>query len=74
MLDNEVSVRMNMMMMEKFKINEARQLEPIDLDKLNELSEYVDHKQDWDDDTLGGVLEKVSDDVMNDVGLTLLVR
>ena len=42
MLDDLVYVRMNTMMMEKFNTLEAWDVdvEPIDLDKLNELPEY----------------------------------
>ncbi|KAK9997651.1 hypothetical protein SO802_022337 [Lithocarpus litseifolius] len=42
MLDNLVYVRMNSMMMKKFDTRESRNLEPIYLDKLNELHEYDD--------------------------------
>lgn len=51
MLDNLVYVRMNSMMMEKFDTGKSRNLEPIYLDKLNELHEYVDDEHLWDDDT-----------------------
>jgi hypothetical protein len=44
-------------------------LEPIDLDKLNELPEYVDREQDKEDDTLGGVVENVNDDIINNASL-----
>ncbi|XP_075644255.1 uncharacterized protein LOC142615390 [Castanea sativa] len=40
MLDDLVYVRMNTMMIEKFNTLEARDVEPIDLDKLNELPEH----------------------------------
>uniref|UniRef100_A0A7N2RCL3 Uncharacterized protein n=1 Tax=Quercus lobata TaxID=97700 RepID=A0A7N2RCL3_QUELO len=62
MLDNLVYLRMNSMMMEKFDTGESRNLEPIYLDKLNELHEYVDDEHFWDDDTFSGVVEKVIDD------------
>ena len=62
MLDNLVYVRMNSMMMEKFDTSESRNLEPIYLDKLNELHEYADDEHFWDDDTFSGVDEKVIDD------------
>lgn len=46
MLDDLVYVRMNTMMMEKFNELEAQDLEPINLEKLSELPEYVDHEND----------------------------
>uniref|UniRef100_A0A2N9HA16 Uncharacterized protein n=1 Tax=Fagus sylvatica TaxID=28930 RepID=A0A2N9HA16_FAGSY len=52
MLDDLVYMRMNTMMMEKSNTSEGQDLEPIDLDKLNELPEYVDREQDKEDDTL----------------------
>ena len=39
-------VRINMTMMNKFNILESQDLDLIDLDKLNELSKYVDQEQD----------------------------
>jgi hypothetical protein len=49
MLDDDlVYMRMNTMMTEKSNTSEGQDLEPIDLDKLNELPEYVDRKQDKD--------------------------
>ncbi|XP_059663870.1 uncharacterized protein LOC132309596 [Cornus florida] len=45
MLDNLVYIRMNTMMMEKFKTLEAQDLEPINLDKLSDNLEYVDHEE-----------------------------
>ena len=53
MLDDLVYVRMNTMMMEKFNTLEARDVEPTDLDKLNELPEYdyVSQEQDIENDT-----------------------
>ena len=51
MLDNLVYLRMSSMIMEKFDTGESRNLEPIYLDKLNELHEYVDDEHFWDDDT-----------------------
>ncbi|KAF3967962.1 hypothetical protein CMV_008091 [Castanea mollissima] len=53
--------RLNSMMMEKFNTGESLDLEPIYLDKLNELPEYVDHEQFWEDDAFRGVVEKVID-------------
>ena len=38
--------RINMMMMNKFNTLESQNLDLIDLDKLNELSKYVDQEQD----------------------------
>ncbi|KAG8380933.1 hypothetical protein BUALT_Bualt06G0068100 [Buddleja alternifolia] len=49
MLDTFVYVSMNTMMMDKFNMLEARDIEPIDLDNLNELPDYFDHDQDEDD-------------------------
>ena len=53
MLDDLVYVRMNTMMLEKFNTLEARDVEPTDLDKLNELPEYdyVSQEQDIENDT-----------------------
>ena len=39
-------VRINMTMMNRFNILESQDLDLIDLDKLNELSKYVDQEQD----------------------------
>ena len=39
-------VRINMTMMNKFNTLESQNLDLIDLDKLNELSKYVDQEQD----------------------------
>ncbi|KAK6131527.1 hypothetical protein DH2020_034734 [Rehmannia glutinosa] len=41
---------MNTMMMKKFDVLKAKDLEPIDLDHLDELPNYVDHDQDEDGD------------------------
>ncbi|XP_057492802.1 uncharacterized protein LOC130778284 [Actinidia eriantha] len=46
MLDDLVYVRMNTTMMEKFNELEAQDLELINLEKLSELPEYVDHEND----------------------------
>uniref|UniRef100_A0A2N9EVX9 BED-type domain-containing protein n=1 Tax=Fagus sylvatica TaxID=28930 RepID=A0A2N9EVX9_FAGSY len=46
--DDLVYMRMNTMMTEKSNTSEGQDLEPIDLDKLNELPEYFDRKQDKD--------------------------
>ena len=72
MLDDLVYVRMNAMMMQKFNTLEARDVETVDLDKLNELPEYVDHEQDTQDETSSGVIENINDNVMNGTDLVLL--
>ena len=41
-LDNIVYVRMNTMMMKKFNTIEAKDLELINLENLNELSKFID--------------------------------
>ena len=46
MLDDLVYMRMNTMMMEKSNATGGQDLEPIDLDKLNELPKYVNREQD----------------------------
>uniref|UniRef100_A0A7N2MQG8 Uncharacterized protein n=1 Tax=Quercus lobata TaxID=97700 RepID=A0A7N2MQG8_QUELO len=51
---------------------QARDVEPVDLDKLNELPEYVDHEQDTQDETSSGGIENINDDVMNGIDLVLL--
>lgn len=71
MLDNLVYVRMNTMMMEKFNTLEAQDLEPINLDKLRELPEYVDSERDWENDPLDSINE-FTDDVMIDEDLSWL--
>ncbi|KAK9291904.1 hypothetical protein L1049_019855 [Liquidambar formosana] len=71
MLDNLVYVRMNTMIMEKFNTLEAQDLEPINLDKLRELPEYVDSERDWENDPLDSINE-FTDDVMNDEDLSWL--
>ncbi|XP_059638798.1 uncharacterized protein LOC132281076 [Cornus florida] len=45
MLDNLVYVRMDTMMMEKFKTLEAQDFEPINLDKLSDNLKYIDHEE-----------------------------
>jgi hypothetical protein len=54
------------MMIEKFNTLEAQDLEPINLDKLNELIEYVDREQDMEDHASGGMVENVNDNVIDD--------
>ncbi|KAL0003982.1 hypothetical protein SO802_011543 [Lithocarpus litseifolius] len=74
MLDDFVYVRMNTMMMEKFNTLEARDVEPIDLDKLNELPEheYVSQEQDTENDTLSEEAENINDHVIDDTDLSWL--
>ena len=60
------------MMMEKFNTLEAKDLEPINLDKLNELIEYVDREQDMEDHASGGMVENVNDNVTDDEDLLWL--
>ena len=75
MLDDLVYVRMNTMMMEKFSTLEARDVKPIDLDKLNELPdqhEYVSQEQDIENDTLSEEVENINGDVKDDADLSWL--
>lgn len=64
MLDDLVYVRMNTMMMEKFNELEAQDLEPINLEKLSELPEYVDHENDEVDNPSDRTNENVEDSLI----------
>ncbi|XP_020098383.1 uncharacterized protein LOC109717117 [Ananas comosus] len=50
MLDNLVYTRMNTLAMKKWSTLESQDLEPIDLEKLHELSEYIDNGKGGDGD------------------------
>ena len=52
------------MMLEKFNTSKSRDLEAIDLDKLNKLPEFVNHEQFWEAYSFSGVVEKVIDDLL----------
>ncbi|GFY81139.1 hypothetical protein Acr_01g0009480 [Actinidia rufa] len=64
MLDDLVYVRMNTMMMEKFNELEAQDLESINLEKLSELPEYVDHENDEVDNPSDRTNENVEDSLI----------
>ncbi|KAK6145420.1 hypothetical protein DH2020_022240 [Rehmannia glutinosa] len=78
MLDTLVYVRMNTMMMEKFDVLKAKDLEPIDLDHLDELPNYVDHDQDEDGDLSDATntLVPCDDDLtwLDDIGHTSSIQ
>ncbi|XP_057514602.1 uncharacterized protein LOC130796290 [Actinidia eriantha] len=64
MLDDLVYVRMNTMMIEKFNELEAQDLKPINLEKLSELPEYVDHENDEVDNPSDRTNENVEDSLI----------
>ncbi|XP_020114986.1 uncharacterized protein LOC109728860 isoform X2 [Ananas comosus] len=59
MLDNLVYTRMNILAMKKWSTLESQDLEPINLEKLHELSEYIDDGKGGDGDD-GEEIEETS--------------